>query len=62
MSDDIKNLINNIELGNMTDANETFGLVMANKVADILAGKRVEVAQNMFNGENPDGKEIQTDS
>lgn len=62
MSQEIETLINNIEQGNMTDAHDAFGSVMAAKVADILSGKRQEVAATMFNGESENGEEIQTDS
>ena len=57
----IKSLINNIEAGNMTDANDDFSAALDLKLADILSARREEMANAVFNsseevetGEEPD--------
>jgi hypothetical protein len=57
----IKSLINNIEAGNMTNANDDFSAALDLKLADILSARREEMANAVFNtsqeietGEEPD--------
>ena len=48
----IKNLINNIESGSMTDAGEDFNTALNAKIGDILSARREEIANTVFNNED----------
>ena len=45
----IKSLINNIEMGNMTDAGDDFNAALDLKLADILSARQEEMATAVFN-------------
>jgi hypothetical protein len=47
----ILSLINNIEDGNMSDAEQDYDLALSAKVGDILASRRQEMTNRIFNGE-----------
>jgi hypothetical protein len=53
----IKSLINNIEAGNMTDANDDFSAALDLKLADILSARREEIANAVFNS----SEEVETE-
>ena len=43
----VSDLINNLNAGNMSDANASFAAIMNDRINDALDDKRVAVAQNM---------------
>lgn len=53
----IKSLINNIEMGNMTDAGDDFSAALDLKLADILSARREEMANAVFNS----SEEVETE-
>ena len=57
----IKSLINNIEMGNMTDAGDDFDAAFDLKLADILSARREEMATAVFNSSDETETEGETD-
>jgi len=53
----IKSLINNIEMGNMTDAGDDFNTALDLKLADILSARQEEMANAVFNS----SEEVETE-
>jgi hypothetical protein len=47
----VLSLINNIEDGNMSDAEHDYDLALSAKVGDVLAARRQEMTNRIFNGE-----------
>jgi hypothetical protein len=56
----IKSLINNIEMGNMTDAGDDFDAAFDLKLADILSARREEMATAVFNSSDETETEGET--
>ena len=57
----IKSLINNIEMGNMTDAGDDFNAALDLKLADILSARQEEMANAVFNSSDETETEGETD-
>jgi hypothetical protein len=50
MSEEVKNFIDKIQIGNNADAGEAFKDALRAKVGDALDAHRQQVASNLFNG------------
>ena len=49
MEDEIKNLIKNVNDGNMLGTKENFDNIIANKIYDRLEQRKEELSQTLFN-------------
>ena len=54
-----KQVVNHVASDRPSKANDSLGDMFVSKVRDAISGKRVEVAQNMFNQDVEDSEEIQ---
>jgi len=54
-----KQVVNHVASDRPSKANDSLGDMFVGKVRDAIMGKRVEVAQNMFNQDVEDSEEIQ---
>jgi len=50
-SEVIKSMVDNILANNNVEAQDTINTLLANKVTDALAGKKQEIASNLYNRE-----------
>ena len=57
MEDEIKNLIKNVNDGNMHGTKENFDNIIANKIYDRLEQRKEELSQTLFNQAPKDDNE-----
>ena len=58
MSENVKNFIDNLEVGKNADAGEAFKSALRDKMGDALDARRQELAASLFNQKAPEAEPI----
>jgi len=59
---DVQNFINSVAVGNAAEAKDTLNDLLSARAFEALEAKKIEIAQNLFNGKQESEEESDTEA